>query len=65
MLNDIKGPEAPSLDAWTTAAALAAITYRLEPTPCQKVYRERALCSIPAVASARYPHNLIFKNMRV
>jgi len=30
MLNDIKGPEAPSLDAWTTAAALAAITQRLE-----------------------------------
>ena len=29
-LNDIKGPEAPSLDAWTTAAALAAITRRLE-----------------------------------
>ena len=30
MLNDIKGPEAPSLDAWTTAAALAALTHRLE-----------------------------------
>jgi FMNH2-dependent dimethyl sulfone monooxygenase len=30
MLNDIKGPEAPSLDAWTTAAALAAVTCRLE-----------------------------------
>lgn len=30
MLNDIKGPEAPSLDAWTTAAALASVTYRLE-----------------------------------
>jgi FMNH2-dependent dimethyl sulfone monooxygenase len=29
-LNDIKGPEAPSLDAWSTAAALAAVTYRLE-----------------------------------
>ena len=29
-LNDIKGPEAPSLDAWTTAAALAAVTQRLE-----------------------------------
>ncbi len=29
-LNDIKGPEAPSLDAWTTAAALAAVTKRLE-----------------------------------
>ncbi len=25
-LNDIKGVEAPSLDAWSTAAALAAVT---------------------------------------
>lgn len=29
-LNDIKGVEADSLDAWTTAAALAAVTKRLE-----------------------------------
>ena len=29
-LNDIKGPEAPSLDAWSTSAALAAITHTLE-----------------------------------
>jgi len=29
-LNDIKGVEAPSLDAWSTAAALAAITNTLE-----------------------------------
>jgi FMNH2-dependent dimethyl sulfone monooxygenase len=29
-LNDIKGPEADSLDAWSTAAALAAVTRRLE-----------------------------------
>jgi dimethylsulfone monooxygenase len=29
-LNDIKGIEAPSLDAWSTAAALAAVTERLE-----------------------------------
>ena len=29
-LNDIQGMEAPSLDAWTTAAALAAVTERLE-----------------------------------
>lgn len=29
-LNDIKGPRAPSLDAWSTAAALAAVTQRLE-----------------------------------
>jgi FMNH2-dependent dimethyl sulfone monooxygenase len=29
-LNDIKGAHAPSLDAWSTAAALAAVTRRLE-----------------------------------
>src|SRR5271170_1737973 len=29
-LNDIKGVEAPSLDAWSTSAALAAVTSRLE-----------------------------------
>lgn len=29
-LNDIKGEEAPSLDAWSTAAALAAVTERIE-----------------------------------
>ena len=29
-LNDIKGPESDSLDAWSTAAALAAITKKLE-----------------------------------
>ena len=29
-LNDIKGVEAPSLDAWSTAAALAAVTDTLE-----------------------------------
>ena len=29
-LNDIKGEESPSLDAWSTAAALAAVTSKLE-----------------------------------
>jgi FMNH2-dependent dimethyl sulfone monooxygenase len=29
-LNDIKGVQAPALDAWSTAAALAAVTSRLE-----------------------------------
>ena len=29
-LNDIKGTQAPSLDAWSTAAALAAVTRKLE-----------------------------------
>ncbi len=30
LLNDIKGINAPSLDAWSTAAALAAVTEKLE-----------------------------------
>src|SRR5256885_13966501 len=30
-LNDIKGPDAPALDAWTTTAALAAVTERPQP----------------------------------
>src|SRR6202046_3162718 len=29
-MNDIKGPDAPALDAWSTAAALAAVTETLE-----------------------------------
>src|SRR2546423_11597703 len=29
-LNDIKGVAAPSLDAWSTAAALAGVTERIE-----------------------------------
>ncbi|WP_170006501.1 LLM class flavin-dependent oxidoreductase [Bacillus fonticola] len=29
-LNDIKGPESPSLEAWSTAAALAAVTNKIE-----------------------------------
>lgn len=29
-LNDIKGPESDSLEAWTTAAALAAVTEKIE-----------------------------------
>ncbi|MGH9947443.1 MAG: LLM class flavin-dependent oxidoreductase, partial [Pyrinomonadaceae bacterium] len=29
-LNDIKGVDAPSLDAWSTAAALTAVTNSLE-----------------------------------
>ena len=29
-LNDIKGVKAPSLDAWSRAAALAAVTERIE-----------------------------------
>src|SRR5437870_6817385 len=41
-LNDIKGVEAPSLDAWSTAAALAAVTKRLElMSPCVQRFISR------------------------
>src|ERR1700750_1749995 len=45
-LNDIKGADAPALDAWSTAAALAAVTKRLElmvavpPAPPRKTSRQ-------------------------
>ena len=41
-LNDIKGVEAPSLDAWSTAAALAAVTERLERASRQSHCRIRS-----------------------
>ncbi|HEX7334246.1 MAG TPA: LLM class flavin-dependent oxidoreductase [Pyrinomonadaceae bacterium] len=47
-LNDIKGVEAPPLDAWSTAAALAAITNTLElmvavrPTFHQPLFKQRS-----------------------
>jgi FMNH2-dependent dimethyl sulfone monooxygenase len=43
-LNDIKGIHAPSLDAWSTAAALAAVTERLE-----LMIAVRPTCHHPAI----------------
>src|SRR3989442_4774935 len=45
-LNDIKGPEAPCLDAWTTTAALAAVTERLElMVAVRPTFHPPALCA--------------------
>src|SRR5712692_9565236 len=45
-LNDIKGPEAPALDAWTTTAALAAVTERLElMVAVRPTFHPPALCA--------------------
>ena len=43
-LNDIKGMDAPSLDAWSTTAALAAVTERLEIMTAVPA-RQRHLCT--------------------
>lgn len=64
-LNDIKGPEAPSLDAWTTAAALAAVTYRLEimvavrPTFHQPALLAKQAANIDRIARGRLSLNLV------
>ena len=45
-LNDIKGPDAPSLDAWTTTAALAAVTERIElMVAVRPTFHPPALCA--------------------
>src|SRR5262249_21037097 len=45
-LNDIKGPEAPALDAWSTAAALASVARRLELiVALRPTFHHPALCA--------------------
>ena len=45
-LNDIRGPDAPSLDAWTTTAALAAVTERIElMVAVRPTFHPPALCA--------------------
>src|SRR5690349_24166892 len=51
LLNDIKGIEAPSLDAWSTAAALAAVTERLEiMIAVRPTFHPPALCAKQAAS---------------
>src|SRR3989442_15355909 len=50
-LNDIKGPDAPSLDAWTTTPALAAATQRL-----QRIIAARPTVQPPAPAPNQGGH---------
>lgn len=64
-LNDIKGIEAPSLDAWTTAAALAAVTRRLElmvavrPTFHQPAILAKQAANIDRISNGRLSLNVV------
>jgi len=64
-LNDIKGIAAPSLDAWSTAAALAAVTERLElmvavrPTFHQPAILAKQAANIDHIADGRLSLNVV------
>jgi FMNH2-dependent dimethyl sulfone monooxygenase len=64
-LNDIKGVEAPSLDAWSTAAALAAITSRMElmvavrPTFHNPALLAKQAANIDRIAKGRLTLNVV------
>src|SRR5579872_6839443 len=64
-LNDIKGIDAPSLDAWSTAAALAAVTQRLElmvavrPTFHNPAILAKQAANIDVIAPGRLSLNVV------
>ncbi|HVB38700.1 MAG TPA: LLM class flavin-dependent oxidoreductase [Vicinamibacterales bacterium] len=64
-LNDIKQPDAPVLDAWSTAAALAAITRRLElMVAVRPAFHEPALlakqaANVDCISSGRLTLNVV------
>lgn len=64
-LNDIKGKEAPSLDAWSTAAAIAAVTERQElmvavrPNFHQPGLFAKAAANIDQIANGRLSLNVV------
>ena len=64
-LNDIKGVEAPALDAWSTAAALAAITDRIElmvavrPNFHHPALFAKAAANIDRIAGGRLSLNVV------
>src|SRR5947199_9001586 len=64
-LNDIKGEEAPSLDAWSTAAALAAVTSKLElmvavrPTFHNPALLAKHAANIDHISNGRISLNLV------
>jgi FMNH2-dependent dimethyl sulfone monooxygenase len=64
-LNDIKGIDAPALDAWSTAAALAAVTERLElmvavrPTFHQPAILAKHAANIDRISNGRLSLNVV------
>ncbi|MBF9220916.1 LLM class flavin-dependent oxidoreductase [Hymenobacter ruricola] len=64
-LNDIKGTEAPSLEAWSTAAALAAVTEQLEimvavrPTFHNPALLAKQAANIDLIAPGRLSLNVV------
>lgn len=64
-LNDIKGIDAPALDAWSTAAALAAVTERLElmvavrPTFHQPAILAKQAANMDLIAPGRVSLNVV------
>ena len=64
-LNDIKGVEQPALDAWSTAAALAAVTERLElmvavrPNFHHPALFAKAAANIDRIADGRLALNVV------
>ena len=64
-MNDIKGVDAPSLDAWSTAAALAAVTERLElmvavrPTFHDPAILAKQAANIDRIAGGRLSLNVV------
>src|ERR1700728_2336740 len=64
-LNDIKGVNAPSLDAWSTAAALAAVTETLElmvavrPTFHQPALLAKQAANIDHISNGRLALNVV------
>jgi len=64
-LNDIKGPEAPVLECWTTTAALAATTEKIRLMAALRPgFRQPALCAkmaanIDQISGGRFEINLV------
>jgi FMNH2-dependent dimethyl sulfone monooxygenase len=64
-MNDIKGINAPSLDAWSTAAALAAVTERLElmvavrPTFHEPAILAKQAANIDHISNGRLALNVV------
>lgn len=64
-LNDIKGVDAPALDAWSTAAALASVTNRLElmvavrPTFHQPAVLAKQAANIDNISNGRLSLNVV------